>query len=153
MGKINRIEVLQKQMREKGIEAALIENRRNREYLVYADIWEGSMLITQEEAVLLVDFRYYEMASLSVRDCEVRLCKNIEEAMRQIVKDWKLSSVCCEKNISHQRYLYLKEVLEGICLDDTYCMDSIIKENRKRKDEYELSCLRTAQEITDRAYE
>ena len=28
MGKINRIEVLQKQMREKGIEAALIENRR-----------------------------------------------------------------------------------------------------------------------------
>ena len=105
MGKINRIEVLQKQMREKGIEAALIENRRNREYLVYADIWEGSMLITQEEAVLLVDFRYYEMASLSVRDCEVRLCKNIEEAMRQIVKERKLSSVCCEKNISHQRYL------------------------------------------------
>lgn len=153
MGKINRIEVLQKQMREKGIEAALIESRRNREYLVYADIWEGSMLITQEEAVLLVDFRYYEMASLSVRDCEVRLCKNIEEAMRQIIKDRKLSSVCCEKNISHQRYLYLKEVLEGICLDDTYCMDSIIKENRKRKDEYELSCLRTAQEITDRAYE
>ena len=39
MGKINRIEVLQKQMREKGIEAALIENRRNREYLVYTDIW------------------------------------------------------------------------------------------------------------------
>ena len=68
MGKINRIDVPQKQMREKGIEAALIENRRNREYLVYSDIWEGSMLITQEEAVLLVDFRYYEMASLSVRD-------------------------------------------------------------------------------------
>lgn len=153
MEKINRIKVLQKQMREQGIEAALIENRRNREYLVYADVWEGSMLITQEDAVLLVDFRYYEMALSSVRDCEILMCNNIEKDMRQVIKDWKLSSICYEKNISHQRYLYLKEVLVGICLDDTHCMDSIIKENRKRKDKYELSCLRTAQEITDCAYE
>jgi Xaa-Pro aminopeptidase len=153
MEKINRIEVLRKQMMEKGIEAALIEDRRNREYLIYADIWEGSMIITQKAAVLLVDFRYYEMAAASVRDCEVQLHNNIEEGLWKIIRRLRIHSICFEKTISYQRYVSLQEYLDEVCLDETFCMDSIIKENRKRKDNYELSCLRTAQEITDCAYE
>lgn len=153
MEKINRIAVLQKQMKEKGVEAALIEDRRNREYLVYSDIWEGSMIVTQDHAVLVVDFRYYEMAVSTVRDCDVRMYNNVEEGLKQIIRDLRISGICFEKTISWRRYVLLKECLERVFLNEAVCMDSMIKENRKIKDEYELSCLRTAQEITDRAYE
>ena len=71
--KINRIEKLQQQMEAAGVGQLLVEDEKNRQYLTYADIWEGSLLVKPEGAWLLVDFRYYEMAKRYTRDCEVVL--------------------------------------------------------------------------------
>lgn len=154
MERKNRVEILQRQMLDRDILAVLVEDRRNREYLTYADVWEGSMIITQKEAVLLVDFRYYEMAMSAVKDCQVRLCQNLDDGIRQVTGQLGIRSIGIEKSrVPYGRYRKLLQALEPCCLNEDVCVDEIIKQNRRYKDDYELSCLRTAQEITDRAYE
>lgn len=59
MGKINPGKLLQKQMREKGIEAALILRSRETGSIWFIQIFGRQYADTQEEAVLLVRFRYY----------------------------------------------------------------------------------------------
>lgn len=82
--KINRIEKLQQQMEAAGVGQLLVEDEKNRQYLTYADIWEGSLLVKPEGAWLLVDFRYYEMAKRYTRDCEVVLCADIDETLGRL---------------------------------------------------------------------
>ena len=150
----NRIEEIQKALKNSQIQCVLIEDRSNRHYLTRADVWQGSLLVTETKAVLLVDFRYYQMAVSGVKDCDVKLCKNIDEGIRKCIKDWKIKCLGFETGIlSWKRYQKLVSMLEGVKLDETFCADNIVKECRKIKDEEELTYLRQAQKIADRAYD
>lgn len=150
----NRIEKLQKRLETVQADGLLIEDRSNRHYLTRADIWQGSLLVTRERAVLLVDFRYYEMAKLGVKDCDVRLCSDIDEEISALIRDFHIRCLGVETGIiSWKRYQKLSDMLEHTFLNGKICADKLVKECRKIKDEEELGYVRQAQKITDGAYE
>ena len=152
--KVNRIKKCQEYLKQNAMQAMLIEDERNRQYLTYADIWEGSLLITETEAFLFVDFRYYEMACSYTKDCEVVLCSNIDDGLKKILREKKIHQLMIERTkVSVSRLPKIEVLLEKGEILQTVCADKIIKEFRKIKDSYELSCIRKAQKITDDAYE
>lgn len=154
MDKVNRIKKLQEYMKENDIQALLIEDERNREYLTYADIWEGSLLVTCEKAYLCVDFRYYEMAREYCRDCEIILCRDIDEMLEKMFRTEKIRSLAVERSrMATARFLKMESLLKGGKILPGLCADAIVKEFRKIKDSYEADCIRRAQKITDDAYE
>lgn len=150
----NRIEKIQNVMKKHQIPCLLIEDRSNRYYLTKADIWQGSLLIAETKAVLLVDFRYYQMAISGVKNCEIKLCKDIDNGIRECIQEWKIDCLGVETDIlSWSRYQKLAGILRGARIDSTICADRLVKECRKIKDKEELSYLKQAQEITDIAYD
>lgn len=150
----NRIGKIQQALRESRADSLLIEDRSNRRYLTGADVWQGSLIVTEEKAVLLVDFRYYQMAISGVKGCDVKLCKNVDEGIGQMVKDWNIHWLGFETGgLSYLRHKKLEAIIGGARLDEETCGDKLVKEQRKIKDAEELSYLRQAQEISDRAYD
>lgn len=153
MEKANRIARLQDYMKDRDIQALLIEDAKNRQYLTYADIWEGSMVVTCEKAFLCVDFRYYEMAKRYCRDCEIVLCKDIDECLKRLFEDEKIKRLGIERGkLVLNRFIQIRQILGRGTIEENICADQIVKEFRKVKDEYELTCIRKAQELTDAAY-
>lgn len=154
MEKRNRIKELQRYLKNKQIQAALIEDRKNRQYLTWADIWEGSLLVTEDKAYLLVDFRYYEMANRYVKDCEVCLSNDINQSLKELLISERISCLMIEKTIiTMRRFIELRDIFNHGTILQQVCANQIVKEFRKIKDAYELSCIKKAQEITDAAYE
>lgn len=150
----NRIRKMQQALKDSCVQGLLIENRSNRYYLTRADVWQGSLLITEEKAVLLVDFRHYSMAKSGVKDCDVKLCENVDEGLSACIKDWHVASLGFETTgMSYGRYEKLVTLLKGTELNSKVCADELVKECRKIKDEEELASLKQAQEISDRAYD
>lgn len=153
MNKVNRIKKLQRYLEEHGPDGLLIEEERNRQYLTYAHIWEGTLLVTAAKSFLLVDFRYYEMAKKSTRDCEVILCQDIDETLEKLLESENIRSLAVERAVMPvTRAGKIGALLKNGRIQPEICADGIVKEFRKIKDDYEISCLRKAQKITDEAY-
>lgn len=149
--KINRIEKLQQQMKAAGVGQLLVEDEKNRQYLTYADIWEGSFLVKPEGAWLLVDFRYYEMAKRYTRDCEVVLCADIDETLGRLTDAGR--DLAIEQSLMPVgRKQKLEARFPAWYIRSDLCADEMVKGLRRIKDAYELDCIRKAQQIADDAY-
>lgn len=153
MERRNRIALLQDVMKREGVEAVLVECAVNRRYLTYVDTSAGVLLVTAEDAVFLVDFRYIEKARKECVGCEVMLCSDFTVGIQQILSGRGVQEVLIERErISLMRY----EELTGTCTGQRFSTDksagALIEELRKIKDPYELSCFRLAQKIGDEAF-
>ena len=66
-----------------GIDAALVDDEKNRQYLTGVRSSAGTVVVTREETYLIIDFRYIEMARAAARNCQVllqdKLCAQIGE--------------------------------------------------------------------------
>lgn len=146
-----RIENLRKAMQERKIEAFLVTSPANLRYISGFTGTTGLAVITMENAFFVTDFRYTEQAAEQCQGFQIVQNRGpIFEEVAKIVTENKLSNLAFEETkVTYAEY----EVLTDL-IDATFISGSGLIENlREVKDEEELSLIRKACEIADRAFE
>lgn len=136
-----------------GIDAVIITSPVNRFYFLNMHSSAGTLIITREKSYFIIDFRYIEFAKSKVKDCEVILQDHLYGQIGDILEKHNVKNVGIESGyISCEDYIILGEKLSNInfVLDNN--INDIIKEQRSVKTDYEIDCIRKAQEITDKAF-
>jgi Xaa-Pro aminopeptidase len=100
-----------------------------------------------------VDARYYEKAAEQIRDCKVVLQDELTEQVLLILKahDVRLISIESKTMTVGELSRYI-EKFPNTDFDSTSWLSDIIEKQRIIKSEAELSNIRNAQKITERAY-
>jgi Xaa-Pro aminopeptidase len=149
---MERLEKLRAVFDEYGIDAMLITNDQNRRYMTGFTGTAGFVLITKEEAFLIVDFRYIAQANAQAKDysvIEVSTKANLLEEIIQQVKCLNITRLGFEQNhVSYYSYSEYKEKL----LAELIPLTGAIEKLRMIKNEKELNTIRTAAEIADAAF-
>lgn len=131
-------------------EALLISSDITRQYLTGFKSSAGELLITNKKAVLLIDSRYFEKASATIKDIEVLLLKNKFKQVEEFLTEANITELYCETTqISLNEYQKLKNKFAFITLLDDDKFDLILNEMRAVKSAEELDFIRYAQKLTD----
>lgn len=146
-----RIEKLQNSLLDG--EAALIFSLSNRFYLTNFCSSAGVVAITREKAVLLIDFRYFEKAKQVVNTMEVVLCTNTYKQIAEFLKAQKIKKVFIETDeVKFSLFTQLKSRLQGVEISEDHKIQNLINSLRAVKSQYEIGLIKTAQQITDKAF-
>ena len=150
---MTRIEQIISKMPE-GTGAAVVTDKFNRLYLTGLLASAGTLLITRQGGSFIIDSRYYEVASNTVKGCKVILQDRLHEQIAEILRaqgasTLALESAACTLKV---RDTY-REELEGITVIEGDWLSDTISEMRRCKTEDELSFIRAAQKITEQTFE
>ena len=147
---LSRVNNLRELMSENGLEALLINNPANRRYLTGFTGTAGSVLLTQERAILITDFRYTEQAKEQAPEFEIRefATKQIE-LLADLRKELGIEELGFEaRHETYHQYLQYQKQLE-VELQGT---ENLVKQLRLTKEESEIEKIQQAVEITDQAF-
>ncbi len=138
-------------IKEQGIDAALIYNSLNRHYLSDFEFTDGYLIITQEHAFLVTDFRYYEMALNTVpKTFEIVMPDSRDAFTEEVLKNDNCKIIGFEGNsISYKQHLSLCEKYPDLKFVD---IKNTIELLREVKSEEEIAFMQQAQNITDSAF-
>ena len=131
----------------------LIQNPINLRYFTGTDIDTGYLLISNQNAYFITDFRYIESAENFFKDSSVKVILQ-DNAQKQIEEIYECEK--CEKLLVETEYQtvsrleFFKKISENVITDKT--LDSIISDLRIIKSEKEIAYIAKAQEITDAAF-
>ena len=136
--------------------AALVFSERNRRYFTHFPATDGALLVTAEQAYLLMDFRYEEAARYQAEFCEVTGFQNLNEKLNELLQKHGVKRVYLEiDKLSVAQAKKFQESFEKIgveaVLDEQ--LDSVIRQQRMIKSPEEVGKIEAAQEITDAAFQ
>lgn len=142
---------LVEQLQVNHVPAILITNDINRAYLTGFTGSSGYVLVTENEAVLLTDFRYTEQASAEVDAYDViEHGANLKQQIRELLNQWNIKTLALEDDLIYREAQAYEEALAGIELVFT---SRIVEKLRLIKDEQEINIMKEACALADRAYE
>ena len=127
--------------------AALITSDSNRFYLSGMKSSAGYIVITDEKAVLLIDFRYFEKAKQCVTTLEVVLLKNTFEQIKEILGDRQKLLVETDSMSITDSTLFEEKLGVEVLRDKT--LSENISQMRSIKSEEEIGFIKAAQKLTD----
>ena len=136
-------------------QAVLLTNEKNIGYFCGFFHSEGYLLVTENETVLFVDFRYYEAALKKSSGCRVVCFTKLFKDLISELKNNSAVNVFFEaSDITVEKYnrfkkAFLENNIECVC-DGS--LDHKIEEIRCIKDESEIKKIAKAQEITEKSY-
>lgn len=148
-----RLRLFQEKLSEQGLDAFLVSQPENRRYLSGFTGSAGFLVITPDQALLLVDFRYVEQAGGQAPDFEVVQFKGqLEEELPGLIERlggerWGFESAHVTV-AQHEKY-EPAFAEAGVALEGT---EDMVEALRASKDEEEIARLREAVRITDEAF-
>lgn len=149
----NRIVVLQKLLRTGKTGALFLTGEVNRFYLTHCRIASAVLIVTEQEAVIITDFRFYEQAQKEAEGCRVILSEDFYRDGVSYLLACGIDVFQVEKG---KMTVAEMDRLALLCLDrleiHEESADGLLFEMRKIKEEEELACFRRAQDITDKAF-
>lgn len=150
---VNLIEKLSKSLASQN-EAFLVEALTERFYLTGFKSSAGALLITKNEAYLLVDFRYGEAAKKAVKNCTVIVFDRLIKTLNALLTENKIEKLYIQaEKTTISRYNFLNENTdEKIIISKENELDKVINNMRITKSISELNKIKEAQMITDAAY-
>ncbi|MDL2233923.1 Xaa-Pro peptidase family protein [Ruminococcaceae bacterium OttesenSCG-928-L11] len=135
------------------VDAVLIRSNANRAYFTGFRTTAGTLLFTREKAFYIVDSRYIEITTQSVKHCTVLLEEKLEDQLRQLVSENGIRTVGTETTslsfADMRRFAAM--VAPAQLLEDNDTTDAISRQ-RCIKTAEEIEFLTRAQDITDRAF-
>ena len=148
---MNKLEVLRKELAEKGIDAVLIFDELNQRYLSDFEFQDGLLLITAKRACLITDFRYFEMAEKRANpEFIVSMPEKRFDYIEEVLREDGVKTLGFEGNfVPFSNYLRYKErypFVELVSIEDT------IEIIRQIKTPEEIALMQKAQDITDKAF-
>ena len=146
-----RIERLQENL-PAHLDGVIITSDVNRRYYLGMASTAGTLLVTRKEAVLLIDFRYYEEAARTVTGCRVVRQEKVLDQLNQIIREEKLAALGLESG-----YMTLAEACrlrDGLSCQVDFGgeMNGIILRQRAVKSPWERERIAQAQAISDKAF-
>ncbi len=138
------------------VDAAIILDNTNKRYLTGVNTDDaGTLVVTKNSAYFIIDSRYIEVVERSVtKDIKVILQKELYVQIAEIFSEQNIKSYVLE---SHKTPVSvaekLKREVKNAVLDLSYDVGEAISELRSVKDRTELELVKTAQKITDDAFE
>ena len=148
---MNKIEKLRARFCDKGIDAVIVIDELNQRYLSDFAFSDGLLLITNNYAELITDFRYYEMAERFADNAfRVTMPENRDEYIAGILKKDGCVRVGFEgASISYSALCRYKEKHESV---EFINIGNMIEELRQIKTPEEIKFMQMAQDITDKAF-
>jgi Xaa-Pro aminopeptidase len=152
---MNRIENLRKLMAGEGVDALVVSSEVNQSYISGLDYTDGYVLVLADSAYVLADFRYIEIAEMTV-DSSIFHVIRPEGAMLtcvcEILAKAGVRKVAFEENeLNVASYLRLRGSLDK-SVELAPGGSSLLNMLRQVKDEGEIATIAKAQSITDRAF-
>jgi Xaa-Pro aminopeptidase len=149
---INRVEKFREYFNTLHIDAALVYNDANRNYLSGFTGDSSYALITMEKAYFITDSRFTEQAQLEVSGFEVIEYKGlIEDFIKQLVLENNIKYLGIEEHemtfAEYEKYVSKLENVKVVKLNQT------VEKIRTIKDESEIELIAKAAEIADKAFE
>lgn len=146
-----RVKNVREALKAKGFDALIVTNELNQHYLSGFAFTDGLLLITENSAYLITDFRYYEDAvKEAYNDYSVVMPEKRVEFITKVLKDEGCSNVGIEGNtISYALY---NKYIENYPFCKFSSIGGMIEEQREIKDEFEIALMQKAQDITDYAF-
>ncbi|MBM7555213.1 M24 family metallopeptidase [Halanaerobacter jeridensis] len=146
-----RIKKLRSKLDEEEVNALLINNPQNRQYLTAFTGTAGVVLISDNSAKLITDFRYTEQAEDEATDFEiVEQGDNKLETINRLLQEEGIEKLGIEaQGISYRKYLQYQKELDVELVATT----DVVKSLRKVKDKSEIDKISQAVEISDYAFE
>lgn len=149
-----RLDKLRKLLNNKN-QAILLTNELNIEYFCGFRHSEGTMLVTDYNAYLFVDFRYIEAAQAQAKACKVICFKQLIKDLSKQLEDNDILNLYLEaSDISVAKFNKIKAEFEKIgveCISDS-CLDNAVTELRATKTKSEFEKIKQAQQISEKAY-
>ena len=134
--------------------AALVTDEADCFYLSGFNKSEGMVLITNNSACLFVDFRYIEAAKAACREIDVRLTYSFLKDIMAVLKAENINTVFVEGNsVTLNAKAKMQEAFAETKVSVEVDIAGIIGDMRAVKSQYEISQIKAAQNITDRAFE
>ncbi len=135
--------------------AAIVYSGKNRRYFTQFPSSEGMLLVTQDEAYLLLDSRYSEAGGHKAKNCKVIGYKNLAESLVELLKKHEVKEVYLEADtltVSMARRIesMLAQAGAQAVLDET--LDNAIRRQRMIKSKEEVEMISAAQAITDATF-
>lgn len=154
---MSHVKKFQNQMKQDHVEASLISSALNQRYLTGFDYTDGYVLVFQEDAYLLADFRYIEAARATIEASgrqEIHVVMPDTPMLRYVAKllqERGCTRLCYEEEtVSCAQYTRLTQVFEGVEL--TSGGSARLEKLRMIKDADEIAAMTKAQQITDDAF-
>lgn len=136
-----------------GTDGALITSQISRRYLTGLDCDSGWLIADRAGCVFVTDFRYTEAARAAIDFCDVVEYASLESTLGGLCRDRGLSRVVCERSrVTVAEFERLREALDPAELSASGELDAILSAARECKTDSELSAIRSAQVITEQAY-
>ena len=149
---MTRIQKLRNRLGE-GFSAAIIEHGPNRWYLSEFHSSAGTLIITEDDALFLVDFRYIEVAEKKVTGARVELSgADLSGQIISYLSSKGIKSVLVENEMSLGRFRQLKEALAEVDFICEQKLSQAVLELRSVKETKEIEAIKRAQTITDDAF-
>lgn len=135
-------------------EAVLITNDTNRRYFTGMPSSAGTVVITKENAYLLIDFRYFEKAKNTVKNTQVILCEKLYSQLKELLKNNNIKTVLCERDTLTVAYFEnLKRNLEDFTVIASEKLSCEINKLRSIKTKTEIANIKKAQQLTDKTFD
>ncbi|MCP4539484.1 MAG: Xaa-Pro dipeptidase, partial [Chloroflexi bacterium] len=147
-----RLTKLRQKLSDENLDAILITNAANRRYMSGFTGSAGTLVISQDHALLAVDFRYYEHVEKQAPDFELACVEtNFGDLLPDLVGKVKCQRLGFEsENVTFALHQQLSKALaDGVELVPT---TGIVEEIRAEKDEGEIVSIQRAIDLTDAAY-
>ncbi len=146
---MNRIQKVKELIKEKEVHGILISSPENRRYFSGFTGSAGNLLITPDKNLLVTDFRYISQGKEQAEGYEI-IKTSKEYSLTNVIKNEKLESIAIEEDYTtYEQYLKYTEKLPDI---DIKSLDKNLLKIRSIKEEDEISKIRNAAQITDKAY-
>ena len=148
---MNRLPQLRENMKARGIDAVIILDELNQRYLSEFAFTDGLLLITQNTAHLITDFRYYEMAlGKANKEFEVIMPSDRWALIEQILKEQSVATVGFEGSfVSYEVY---ESYVAKFPFVSFVSIGDMLAVMRRIKSQDEIEKMQRAQDITDKAF-
>jgi Xaa-Pro aminopeptidase len=149
---LERINRLREELKKKDIDAVLVSKRENCTYLSGFNGGDAYLVITQDEALLVTDFRYVEQASQQAPLYKVIQFENsLLITLHDVIKSRGINKLGFEETyVTFDSYSEYKNKLN---VNELLPLEGIIEGLRIIKDDEEINIIRKAVEIADNAFE
>ena len=148
---MTKLEKLRVELKNKGVDALLVLDELNQHYLSDFAFTDGFLAIAENEAYIVTDFRYYEMAlNTADKEYKVVMPDNRGEFLEKFFSDNAVKTVGVEGgSISYAEYKSYAERYSNLEFVDIGKMIEVL---RQLKTPEEIRKMQLAQDIADKAY-
>ncbi len=148
---MTKLEKIRKALKEANIDAVIVYDELNQRYLSDFAFTDGLLLITENRAELVTDFRYFEMAEkFASRDFNIVMPDDRREYVGKILADEGVKTLGFEGLfLSFEAYESLRGAYKGVELVN---IGDMIEAIRQIKTPDEIEAMQKAQDIADLAF-